>query len=533
MPVALENQDAVQDIAAERGSRRSGGREARRAMRAAPLADDVRPIRPGLEGGRYKPLTEHDLERIHEAVLTLLETVGFANAIPSCIEALTRVGATHSPDGRIRFPRALVLDTIKNAARNFTLHGQDPRHDMVIQGKRVHYGTAGAAVHLVDVEKREYRESLLQDIYDAARIVDGLDNIHFFQRPMVPRDIPDPLDMDFNTLYACVMGTSKHVGTSFTVRENVAPALEMLYAIAGGEQNFRARPFVSNSNCFVVPPMKFAEDACGVLEACVDGGIPILLLSAGQAGATAPAAIAGAVVQAVAEVLAGLIYVNALKPGHPAIFGTWPFVSDLRTGAMSGGSAEQALLTAACAQMAQFYDLPGGSAAGMADSKLPDIQSGYEKGITNVMAGLSGLNLVYESAGMHASLLGFCLESLIIDNDMLGHCQRCVRGIEVSDAALSIDTIAEVCLNGPGHYLGNEQTLRLMQTEYFYPAIGDRFSPKEWNEKGKPDILTRAIAEKKRILAERFPRHVEKAIDDRLRTRFGDMIKLPRSGMGH
>ena len=88
---------------------------------------------------------------------------------------------------------------------------------MLIQGKRVHYGTAGAAVHLVDVEKREYRESLLQDIYDAARIVDGLDNIHFFQRPMVPRDIPDPLEMDFNTLYACVMGTSKHVGTSFTV----------------------------------------------------------------------------------------------------------------------------------------------------------------------------------------------------------------------------------------------------------------------------------------------------------------------------
>lgn len=528
MSNALDTQDAP----VENRSRRSGGREARRAIRSAPLAEDIRPVRPGLEGGRYKPLTQNELERIHEAVLTVLETVGFANAIPNCIEALTRAGATYGEDGRIRFPRALVLDTIKNAARNFTLCGQDPKHDMVIQGQRVHYGTAGAAVHLVDVEKREYRESQLQDIYDAARIVDGLDNIHFFQRPMVPRDIPDPLDMDFNTLYACVMGTSKHVGTSFTVRENVKPALEMLYMIAGGEENFRKRPFVSNSNCFVVPPMKFAEDACGVLEACVEGGIPILLLSAGQAGATAPAAIAGAVVQAVAEVLAGLVYVNAIKPGHPAIFGTWPFVSDLRTGAMSGGSAEQALLTAACAQMAQFYDLPGGSAAGMADSKLPDIQSGYEKGITNVMAGLSGLNLVYESAGMHASLLGFCLESLIIDNDMLGHSLRCVRGIEVSDEALSIDTIADVCLNGPGHYLGNEQTLKLMQTEYFYPAIGDRFSPKEWNEKGKPDILQRAIAEKKRILETRFPSHVSRAIDDRLRMRFGNLIQLPRKSMG-
>ena len=521
-------QDLDQSDAAR--TRRSGGREARRAMRAAPLTEDMRPIRPGLEGGRYAPLRDADLARIHEAVLTLLETVGFANAISSCIEALTAKGAELGDDGRIRFPRTLVEETIRTAARNFTLHGQDPRHDMLIQGTRVHYGTAGAAVHVVDVEKREYRESLLQDIYDAARIVDVMDNIHFFQRPMVPRDVPDPFEMDFNTLYACVTGTTKHVGTSFTVRENVGPALEMLYAIAGGEENFRARPFVSNSNCFVVPPMKFAEDACGVLEECVKGGIPILLLSAGQAGATAPAPIAGAVVEAVAEVLVGLIYVNAIKPGHPCIFGTWPFVSDLRTGAMSGGSAEQALLTAACAQMARYYDLPGGSAAGMADSKLPDIQSGYEKGITNVMAGLAGLNLVYESAGMHASLLGFCLESLIIDNDMLGHCQRCVRGIEVTEEALSIDTISDVCMNGPGHYLGHGQTLKLMQTEYFYPAVGDRFSPKEWNEKGRPDIVARAIAEKRRILATHFPDHVARALDERLRARF-PAIQLPRSSL--
>jgi trimethylamine--corrinoid protein Co-methyltransferase len=312
------------------------------------------------------------------------------------------------------------------------------------------------------------------------------------------------------------------------VRENVKPALDMLHAIAGGEANFRARPFVSSSSPFVVSPMKFAEDACGVLEACVEGGIPILLLSAGQAGATAPAALAGTIVQAVAEVLVGLVYVNALKPGHPAIFGTWPFVSDLRTGAMSGGSGEQALLTAACAQMAQFYDLPGGSAAGMADSKLSDIQSGYEKGITTVMAGLSGLNLVYESAGMHASLLGFCLESLIIDNDMLGHCLRCQRGIDTSDAALSVEAIADVCLTGPGHYLGHGQTLQLMQKEYFYPAVADRYSPKEWAEKGKPDLLGKAIEEKKRILSSYFPRHVSRALDEALRQRFQN-IYLPRA----
>ncbi len=511
----------------ERSKRRSGGRQARLALRAAPLDRSVRPVRPGMSSDNYRPFSAHDMERIHESVLTILEEVGMGQPIITCVEVCTGVGAIHGADGRLRFPRALVMDTIRNACRDLTLHAQDPVHDLHLSGNKVHYGTAGAAVHIVDVEQRVYRESLLGDLYDAARIVETLDNIHFFQRPLVARDIADPCDLDINTLYASVLGTTKHVGTSFTVGENVRPCLDLLHLVAGGEEAFRARPFVSNSNCFVVPPLRFAEDACLVLEECVRGGMPILLLSAGQAGATAPAAIAGAVVQAVAEVLAGLVYVNALSKGHPAIFGTWPFVSDLRTGSMSGGSGEQALLSAACAQMSHYYNLPGGAAAGIADSKLPDVQAGYEKGITSVMAGLSGLNMIYEAAGMHASLLGFSLESLIIDNDMLGQCLRCVRGIEVNERTLSLAAIEDVCINGPGHYLGHEQTLSMMETEYIYPVIGDRTSPKEWVEKGRPDIIQTAIAEKNRILSTIYPRHISREVDAAIRAQFD--IRLTQS----
>ncbi|MGI9407464.1 MAG: trimethylamine methyltransferase family protein, partial [Hyphomicrobiaceae bacterium] len=350
--------------------RRAGGREARREKRAAPLPAETKPVRAGMTGGSYQAIDAAGMDRVNEAVMEVLETIGFADAIPSCIEACTRIGAIHE-DGRLKFPRAVVEDVIANAARDFPLYGQDEKYDVHPGGQRVYYGTAGAAVHVVDLETRTYRESYLQDIYDAARMVENLDNIHFFQRPMVARDMVEPRDLDINTIYAAVSGTTKHVGSSFTLPEYVDETLAMLHEIAGGEDKWRARPFVSQSNCFVVPPLKFAEDACAVLESCVRAGMPVLLLSAGQAGATAPAAIAGAVVQAVAEVLGGLVYVNALKPGHPAIFGTWPFVSDLRTGAMSGGSGEQALLSAACGQMAHYYNLPGGSAAGMADAKVP------------------------------------------------------------------------------------------------------------------------------------------------------------------
>lgn len=256
------------------------------------------------------------------------------------------------------------------------------------------------------------------------------------------------------------------------------------------------------------------------MEVALRGGMPILMLSAGQAGATSPASVAGSVVQAVAECLAGIIYVNSIKPGHSAMFGTWPFVSDLRSGAMSGGSGEQALLSAACAQMHHFYGLPGGAAAGMSDSKMPDIQAGYEKGITCVMAGLAGLNLVYESAGMHASLLGFCMESLVIDNDMLGQCMRAVRGLEVTDESISIETMRKVCLEGPGHYLGSSHTMSLMETEYLYPKIANRLSPKEWAEVGKPDIIEDAQNYIRQVMAAPAPSHISDELDKSLKEKW-------------
>jgi trimethylamine--corrinoid protein Co-methyltransferase len=501
-------------------SRRSGGRAARVAVRAAPLADHIKPVRPGMSGGTYKPLKEADVLRIHSAALDALETIGLANAPKSGIEIMTGAGALLGDDGRIRFPRALVEDMLAKAARGITLHGRDPAYDLELSGTRVHYGTAGAAVHVVDVENRVYRESTAQDLFDAARLTHALDNVHFFQRAMVCRDILDNYEMDVNTLYAACGGTTKHVGTSFSDPSHVQGCFELLHTIAGSEAAWRARPFVSNSNCFVVPPMKFAEESCIAMEHCIRGGMPVLLLSAGQAGATAPAPIATAIVQAVAECLAGVVYINAMAPGHPAIFGTWPFVSDLRSGAMSGGSGEQALLTAGCAQMHQHYGLPGGAAAGIADAKLPDMQAGWEQGISNVLAGLSGLNMVYEAVGMHASLLGFCLESLVLGDDMLGQVLRCVRGIDVTEDSVSLDAMREVCLEGPGHYLGHGQTLAVMQTEYIYPVVADRTSPKEWAEIGRPDLIQQAIIRKNKILGQSKGPLFDQATDAAIRAAF-------------
>jgi trimethylamine--corrinoid protein Co-methyltransferase len=156
----------------------------------------------------------------------------------------------------------------------------------------------------------------------------------------------------------------------------------------------------------------------------------------------------------------------------------------------------------------------------MSDSKFPDNQAGYEKGITTVLAGLAGANMVFESAGMLASLIGCSFEALVVDNDMLGTVQRAVRGIEVSDETLSYEVLEEVCCGGPGHFLGQPQTLSIMETEYLYPELGDRSTTEEWEEKGSPLIHERATERLRELMSSHYPEYIDPKVADELRKRF-------------
>ena len=504
------------------------GRAARVAQRTARKPADQRPVRPGFVGGKYQPLTQNEMESIHRTALQLLAEVGLADAIPSMVELVTDAGGWMKDDGRLCYPTSLVEDILARAQRTFVMPGQTAEHDLEVGGQRVHTGTGGAAPFVLDFETSTYRPSMLVDIYDIARLVDTLDNIHYFWRPVVARDMMNTMDLDLNTAYACMSGTNKHIGVSFVNGVNTEATVAMFDMALGGEGKFRERPFCSVSCCHVVPPLRFAVESCEALEVAARSGMPITLLSAAQAGATAPAALAGTIVQAIAETLAGLVFANLIDPMCRANLGTWPFVSDLRTGAMCSGSAELALLVSGCAQMANFYGLPGSVAAGMSDSKLPDTQSGAEKGYTLALAAQAGSTLIMESAGMQASLLGASFESYVIDNDTLGAVQRTVRGIEVNEETLSFETIKNV-VNGEGHFLGQSQTIERMETHYFYPAVGDRNSPEDWADQGSTDVRQRAREKVSKTLAEHYPNYIDPAVDAKIRQHF--KIHLPQEAM--
>lgn len=488
----------------------------------------VNPFPPGILGGQYKPLSESEVQRIHEAALSVLERTGVEILESECRRLFAQAGAKVDPArNRVFIPRGLVEASLKQANRRVMLYSKDGQTDLDLRSKRVHLGTGGAAILILDLETGRARETRLRDLYDIGRLVETLDNIHFYLRPVVARELSNE-DIDLNTFYACLAATNKHVMGGCYFASKVAEIKKLGALIAGGEDKFLERPFLSFNLGYMVSPLRFAAETTETLTAAIRAGIPVALVSAPQSGATSPASLVGTLVQTIAEELAGLTYVQLVRPGHPVLQGGMPLVADLRTGSTAGGSAELALMNAASAQMSHFYGVPIYNTCALTDSKVPDAQAGFEKGLTTAVTALAGAEYNHHAAGMLESMLAVAYEQYVIDDDINGQVMRLVRGLEVTEESLSLDVIHEVC-NGEGHYLGHPQTLALMNSEYYYPHTADRASRADWEAAGGLDMREKARRQARQTLQTFFPEIVPEAVDRQVRNEFN--ILLPREVM--
>jgi trimethylamine--corrinoid protein Co-methyltransferase len=514
------------------GTPRRGGSTARRQQRLA--AGPSRAVRPGLPGGQYRPLSERDIQRIYDSALEVLENIGVGDPIPEILRYALPGGCTLDEHRRLRFPRALVEDLISVSARGYPVYAPDPACDLEVKDRSVLFSTSGEAVKVLDYESQTFRPTKLVDLYDAARLADQLEHIHIFGQPFIAAEYShDVYVHDMNIAYAELAGTRKHFALGIAVVQHVEPIIALFDTWLGREGAFLERPFCTIGGCPIVSPLRFGKDNAEVLVKLAELGLVCDVAVAPQAGATAPAALAGTLVQCFAETLACLCVVNLVRPGNAINFGMWPFISDLRTGAFSGGSGEEALITAASVQLCNHFGFITSIGAGMTDAKTMDVQAGYEKALTNAAAALAGCNMVAAYPGIVGSLIGQSFEGMVIDNDMIGNLQRMLRGIEVTDETLSYDVIRETVF-GAGHYLGHPQTLELMQTEYLYPELADRLTPGAWEEMGRRSLYDQAHQRVHELLAGHYPQYIDPGADARIRERFPIRLRhedmLPGNG---
>lgn len=499
-------------------------RQRRRArVETAPTERRAAPVT-----GKLKPLSAEDIALIGAASLEILEAIGVSDASEAAIQAVVGRGGQVADGGRLLFPRRLVEAALAGLRRDFTLCGRFPAHDMEMTAAKVHTGSGGASPMVVDLSTGAYRPATLVDLYSAARLVDTLENIHFFSRSMIAGDMGTARDLDINTAYAALAGTCKHVMTSASDAEHVRDIAEMCFLLAGSQEAFQARPFLSLNINHVVPPLRFDARACDVLMVGARLGLPVMVNTFGQMGASSPVTIAGCLAQTNAETLAGMVLAWIANPDVMAIYGARPMVTDLRSGGMAGGSGEQAILTAAASQLAQFYNLPNSTIAGATDSKIADAQAGYEKALSVTMAVQAGANLVTQAAGTQAGLMATSYEAYVIDNDMLGAILSAASPVHVSPQTLAVDVIAQT-VRGEGHFLGHPETYARMKSDFVYPVHADRQPPETWLANGAPTINSAARRTAERTLATHFPTCIPAEIDQELRARFD--IRLPEERM--
>jgi len=485
------------------------------------MKKDLQAPGKGLIGGQYKPLTDREVERIHEASLTVLERTGVRVDEPDALELFRGAGADVR-ENRVRLSRSLVEDAIDKAPSKVVLAGRDPEHDLILEDARVHIGTGGAALQVLDLETGEIRKALLKDVGDMARIVDALDNIHFYLIPIYPTDLPED-QVEISKYYASLANTTKHVQAGVYTLRGIRDVVAMCERIAGNPEALRARPLVSFITSWMVSPLKFATDVTTLLIEVCRQGLPVVLSAAPMAGSTSPVTLAGTLTQLNAEQLSGLTLTQLINPGTPVIMGPIPATADMRSGKYLGGSVEFGISNAAITQLAHRYQVPIYNSAGMTDAKLPDIQAGIEKAQSAIQVALAGTNFIHHAAGMLEDMSTIAYEQFVIDNEMLGMVMRAVRGIDVQDETLALDAIDRV---GPGgHYLADEHTLRYMRTEHYYPSdVFDRRARDEWEADGSTDAWTRAKDNARKILAEYEPELLDPEVDDWIKEQFADTL---------
>jgi trimethylamine--corrinoid protein Co-methyltransferase len=456
--------------------------------------------------GYLVTLTKDQKNKIHAGVMHILSETGF-EFLPEYFERFLDNKRIKKKNGRFCFGIELVEKCLSSFNRNVSLHQQNQESPLDLSSGNVYCGTGGAAPLIYDHKINSYRPTLKQDLLQAARVADKLENISFFSRPLVLTDISDTHLMDIYTTVISLSATQKHVMTSVENHQSVEAIARTCYLLAGGEENFRKAPFLSMNINFIIPPLKLHEEACLVMRECVRYGIPVMANVFGQRGASSPVSVTGSVCQTIAETLSGLLLCWLMDPSSRVICGPRAMVTDLRTGGMAGGSGEQAQTTSLLNQMMRYYNLPNSSIAGATDSNIPDYQAGYEKALTIATSAHSGANLITQANGMLSGLMGVSLESFVLDNELCGSILSSLRSIDVSTIDNDLKSLEQVIMRDQ-HFLGEPDTLKRMNTDFYYPKSAKRLSPELWAQNKGNTMLTEASKTLEKLLSTKFKSHI-------------------------
>lgn len=475
-----------------------------------------RHVEIGTPSSLYQPLDKGGIKQIAESSLEILEKSGMAVYSKTGFEALRKAGAVVDESTmNVRFPRAMVEDAVASNPSSITLYSRDGEYDAHLEKNRVHYGTGGTAIYVLDPDSGECRQSNLADVALNARMVENLENIHVFTINVFPNEIENQDEIDVNRFFHSLNNTTKHVMGGIYSMAGCREVVKMAELIAGGEEELRRKPFLSFIT-LIISPFKIDDNYGEISCYLADKGLPTVVPTEPICGTTSPVTLAGNVLTHTAETLGGITMLQAVKRGAPGICGSVGSITNLKTMDHVGGGIERAMLNAGVSQMAQHFELPLYSTGGTSDAKEVDVQAAYESAMSSLLVAMSGANYIHDIAGLMETDLTVSYEKLVIDNEILGMCQRVLRGIEVNDETLAKDLIIS---KGPAQdYLIEEHTLNNMRSQFYEPALANRQKRDQYNADQS------ALARARKKVAEIRGLQSTPLLDSNLRSKIMDQI---------
>ena len=458
-------------------------------------------IRPEM---RIKALADEDVAKIHQATLAVLEQTGVKFPSETALHILADAGADVDFKTEIvKIQPDILMTALTKAPTRFVMGSRGNQElDMHLDGTKIYCGTSGTGTATVDLETRKRRPSVKEDIAMMALISDYLSSIGFYWPMVAARDCPTET-IALHELEAAFTHTEKHVHiVSCTDGKSARYAVEMVGVIAGSKERIRARPPLS----LIASPISPLNHDIGVLEAALvfaDAGLPVGFAAMPVLGTTAPASIAGALIQGNAEILSSICLLQFAYPGTPAFYPLFTAMMNPYTGGISVSNQTKYLFYAATVQLGHYYHLPVMTGYGGSDATDP---KGWKVGKDDAIDAFFSCATGPDMAPGLCLLEGYTLlypEKLLLDDEIYQSVKSMTGGFHLDEEALEINEVMQV---GPGgHFLDSDYTIENMR-KIWHPAISNQWSA---TLQDFQDPQTAAIEETRRILNNHRPRPLD------------------------
>lgn len=491
--------------------RRAGGREGRRAVRAAAELETLpfitREIPP------YEILGDEGLATIERNAETILEEVGVEIVdFPEALEIFESAGA-NVEGSRVRFPKGMCRDLAASAPSRFTQHARNPEKSLEIGDPHMVFAPAYGSPFVRNLEDGR-RYATIEDFRNFAKLTYMAHQLHHGGGTLCePVDLPVD-ERHFDMIFSHIKYNDKPFMGSVTAPERAQDTVNMAKIVFG--EDFVAENTVILSLCNANSPLSWDRAMLGSAKVYAENNQATILTPFILAGAMAPVTVAGTAAQTLAEALVGIAFTQIVRPGAPVVLGSFASSMSMQSGAPTFGTPEPALVLWTMAALARRLGVPFRSGGNLTASKVPDAQAAYESAATFFPTMLAGVNFVLHTAGWLEGGLVMGYEKFILDADMAGMAGALTRGVDLSENGQAMESLLTT---GPGqHYLGTEHTLANFETAFWRPTLPDSNSFEQWESEGSKETVTRAHERWRQMLSDYEPPPLDDRIEQELQS---------------